>query len=70
MSWSQARGATSAGWDRVDSRLNDSPDNYSADVAPGDEMNSDKLINTLNDLLESIHDGEFGYRECAGHIKA
>ena len=70
LSWPQARVATRAGWDRVDSRINDSPDNYRVDALSGDEMNSDELVDTLNDLLESIRDGEFGYRECAGHIKA
>ncbi len=30
----------------------------------------DDAIDTLNDLLESCRDGEYGFRECAEHAKA
>jgi uncharacterized protein (TIGR02284 family) len=94
LSWPQARSATRDAWDRVDSRISASPENYRADAAmagvesvgtvdavdalgsAGDDMDSmdsmdnDDVIDTLNDLLESCRDGEFGYRECAEHIKA
>ena len=70
LSWPQARSATRAGWDRVDSRINDGPPDYTTDAALGDEMDNDMVIDTLNDLLESTRDGEFGYRECAEHIRA
>lgn len=33
-------------------------------------MSDDEVCDTLNDLLESCRDGEFGFRECAEHTKA
>ncbi len=30
----------------------------------------DDVIETLNDLLETCRDGEYGFRECAEHTKA
>ena len=41
---------------------------YGADRDPED-INAD-AIDTLNDLLESCRDGEYGFRECAEHTKA
>ena len=44
-----------------------------ASVFTGDrdpEDNNDDAIDTLNDLLESCRDGEYGFRECADHAKA
>lgn len=41
---------------------------YTTDRDPED-INED-AIDTLNDLLESCRDGEFGFRECAEHTKA
>jgi uncharacterized protein (TIGR02284 family) len=85
LAWPQARAATRAAWDRVDSRISSSPQNDNTEAAmmgvdtvhnvdavaaSGSPMDSDDVIDTLNDLLESCRDGEFGYRECAGHVKA
>ncbi len=33
-------------------------------------MSDDEVCDTLNDLLESCRDGEFGFRECAEHTTA
>lgn len=33
-------------------------------------MSGEEVCDTLNDLLESCRDGEFGFRECAEHTKA
>ena len=33
-------------------------------------MSDEEVCDTLNDLLESCRDGEFGFRECAEHTKA
>ena len=41
---------------------------YYADRDPEDI--NDDAIDTLNDLLESCRDGEYGFRECAEHTKA
>ncbi|MBC7610006.1 MAG: PA2169 family four-helix-bundle protein [Polaromonas sp.] len=38
--------------------------------ATGAVMSDDEVVDTLNDLLESCRDGEFGFRECAEHTKA
>jgi uncharacterized protein (TIGR02284 family) len=85
LAWPQARAATRAAWDRVDSRVSSSPQNYNAETAmmgvdtvdnvdalavAGSPMDNDDVVDTLNDLLESCRDGEFGYRECAEHVKA
>lgn len=85
LAWPQARAATRAAWDRVDGRISSSPENYTKDsammgvdtvdngdalAATGSEMDNDDVLDTLNDLLESCRDGEFGYRECAEHVKA
>ena len=39
-------------------------------IGADDDHGPDDLIDTLNDLLESCRDGEFGFRECAAHTKA
>lgn len=31
-------------------------------------MNNEDVISTLNDLIETCKDGEFGFRECAEHV--
>ena len=41
---------------------------YTTDRDPED-INED-AIDTLNDLLESCRDGEYGFRECAEHTRA
>lgn len=32
-------------------------------------MSTDDVADTLNDLLESYRDGEYGFKECAEHMK-
>ncbi len=46
-----------------------SDDAVSAMSATENPEVDDDVIETLNDLLESCRDGEYGYRECAEHIK-
>ena len=88
LSWSDARPATRAAWDRVDQKISSSPDSYNAEAAmmgvdavgvntgraveagAPQGAGNDDVIDTLNELLESCRDGEFGYRECAEHVKA
>lgn len=41
----------------------------SAENRDPEDINDD-AIDTLNDLLESCRDGEYGFRECAEHTKA
>ena len=41
-----------------------------APTSSTDALGDDEICHTLNDLLESCRDGEFGFRECAEHVKA
>ena len=58
LSWPQARLATRAAWERVDRQLQDA-----------EPMDNGDVIDTLNDLIETCHDGEYGFRACAEHSK-
>ncbi len=63
LSWPEAEAASRAAWDRVDGQL-------AGRTVHGQLADSDDVIDTLNDLLESSRDGEFGFTECAEHVKA
>ena len=63
LSWQEAQAASRAAWQRADRQL-------SAGSSTGNEADADDVIETLNDLLESCRDGEYGFRECAEHVKA
>lgn len=81
LDWSQARHASRAAWERAGRAqqaqgMNQSAyetgaganTNTSANAGP---MDSDEdVIESLNDLLESCRDGEYGFRECAEHTKS
>ncbi|WP_457280710.1 ferritin-like domain-containing protein [Polaromonas sp. P5_D5] len=58
-----------AAWARGENRY---PGALKTAVATGDDAvdDDDAIIESLNDLLESCRDGEYGFRECAGHTKA
>ncbi|MDP2817000.1 MAG: PA2169 family four-helix-bundle protein [Polaromonas sp.] len=64
LSWPEAEAASRAAWTRVDQQLTGS-ESVSGQVADNDDV-----IDTLNDLLESSRDGEYGFTECAEHVKA
>jgi uncharacterized protein (TIGR02284 family) len=63
LNWPQARAASRAAWKRIDDQL--ASRSASSEVADNDDV-----IDTLNDLLESCRDGEYGFKECAEHMKA
>lgn len=63
LDWPQAQHASRAAWSRVDDQLGSG--RVSSAVADNDDV-----IETLDDLLESCRDGEYGFRECAEHVKA
>ncbi len=63
LSWPQAQVASRAAWNRIDDQLG------SRSLA-GQDIDNDDVIDTLNDLLESCRDGEYGFKECAEHTKA
>ena len=47
----------------------ESPAGIYTDGRDAEDLNGD-AIDTLNDLLETCRDGEYGFRECAEHTKA
>ena len=57
LSWSQARHATRAAWDRVDQTV------------ARKSIDNDDVIDTLNDLIETCRDGEYGFGACAEHTQ-
>jgi len=68
LSWPQARTASRAAWSRADERLG-TFSNASTNTTSG-VANDEDVIETLNDLLESCRDGEYGFRECAEHSRS
>ncbi|MDF1485980.1 PA2169 family four-helix-bundle protein [Ramlibacter sp. H39-3-26] len=64
LAWEDARLPARAAWDRVDARLAGG-----ADAAVAGAVDDDEVIDTLNGLLESCRDGEYGFRHVAGHAK-
>ena len=69
LSWLQARTASRAAWDRLDNNLaNATADSSSVDGIDGiDGVDKDSAVDTLNDLIETCHDGEYGFNACAEH---
>lgn len=65
LTWPQARNASRAAWDRAHARLGTISNADTVGVADDEE-----IIDTLNDLLESCRDGEYGFRECAEHTRS
>lgn len=63
LSWPEAEAASRAAWARVDDQL-------SSRTVSGQIADNDDVIDTLNELLESCRDGEYGFAECAEHVKA
>ncbi|WP_372826670.1 PA2169 family four-helix-bundle protein [Polaromonas sp.] len=63
LSWPEAEAASRAAWTRADDQL--APSAVSSEV-----VDNDDVVDTLNNLLESGRDGEFGYTECAEHVQA
>jgi uncharacterized protein (TIGR02284 family) len=63
LSWPEAEAASRAAWMRADDQL-------SSRTISGQVADNDDVIDTLNHLLESCRDGEYGFTECAEHVKA
>lgn len=63
LSWSQARSAARAAWDRVDGHFNRS-------TIADNATDNDDVVDTLNDLIETCRDGEYGFKACAEHSTA
>ncbi|MDB5741736.1 MAG: hypothetical protein JWR68_51 [Polaromonas sp.] len=75
LTWPQARDASRAAWDRV-ARQSGSyggmQGTSSNTINEVNNMNADdnEVIDTLNDLLETCRDGEYGFRTSAEHAKS
>jgi len=63
LSWTEAEAASRAAWHRADEQLSLRSDS-------GQLADNDDVVEILNDLLESCRDGEYGFKECAEHVKA
>ncbi|SDO26395.1 conserved hypothetical protein [Rhodoferax sp. OV413] len=55
LAWPHARYATRAAWDRIN-------EGQLADTA--EPLDNDDVIDVLNDLVETCHDGEYGFKAC------
>jgi uncharacterized protein (TIGR02284 family) len=73
LNWPQARDASRAAWERADRAQTAQAAGRGAfeTAVSGEAVDDDEdVIESLNDLLESCRDGEYGFRECAEHTKA
>lgn len=74
LTWQQAREASRAAWDRVAAQTGSygGMQGTSANTISGANnmtADNDEVIDTLNDLLESCRDGEYGFNTSAEHTK-
>ncbi len=75
LTWPQAKAASRAAWDRVASQtgsyggMQGTLDN-TLRVTDDMEVDNDEVIDTLNDLLESCRDGEYGFNTAAEHTQS
>lgn len=59
LAWTDARPATRAAWERASTRMGDG--------RPMEVLDTDDVVDVLNDLIESARDGEYGFMSCAEH---
>ena len=64
LAWPEAEAASRAAWTRVDQQL------AGSNTVSGQVADNDDVIDTLNNLLESCNDGQYGFTECAENVKA
>lgn len=75
LSWTEARHASRAAWERAGGSAAQGMGNGVSSIAgdssagASDVLDHDEVVDTLNDLLECSRDGEYGFRECAEHCK-
>ncbi len=63
LSWPQARDASRAAWKRVDSNFS----NGVGDIRNDEDTDNDEVVDTLNALIETSGDGEYGFNACVAH---
>ncbi|MDB5868112.1 MAG: hypothetical protein JWP96_444 [Polaromonas sp.] len=75
LTWPQAREASRAAWDRVARQSGSYGGMQGTSTNTISEVNNmtadnDEVIDTLNDLLETCRDGEYGFNTSAEHTKS
>jgi uncharacterized protein (TIGR02284 family) len=75
LTWPQAKHASHAAWNRIDSQSRGSGGTAPSSAqnwgnTDNTEIDNDKVIDVLNDLLESCRDGEYGFKTCAEYAKS
>ena len=71
LDWPQARQASRAAWNRAHDQVSAYETAASRSNADATGVADDEeIVDTLNDLLESCRDGEYGFRECAEHARS
>jgi uncharacterized protein (TIGR02284 family) len=68
LDWPQAREAALAAWDRAGRAHGD--ERVGGGIGSGDVPKDAEVIEVLNELLKTSHDGEYGFRTCAEEVKA
>ena len=69
LSWPEASAASRAAWDRAGSQRTPSGTAMGG-AGNTSSLGNDDVIGVLNNLIEASHDGEYGFRECAEHVKS
>jgi len=64
LAWTDVRPATRAAWERASVNRQ-----VHGDRSP-DVIGNEDVVDVLNDLLESAHDGEYGFHACAEHAES
>ena len=73
LTWSQARAASLAAWNRASYQTQGSDGTQGAwadTIAPSQHADNDEVVDTLNDLLESCRDGEYGFTTAAENAQS
>lgn len=76
LDWPQARQASRAAWNRAHEQVSayeTAASRSDASLSNADTVgvaDDEEIVDTLNDLLESCRDGEYGFRECAEHARS
>ena len=74
--WPMARQASRAAWNRAHDQVSayeTAASRSDTSLSNADTVgvaDDDEIVDTLNDLLESCRDGEYGFRECAEHARS
>lgn len=72
LSWPQARDASRAAWDRAARQADADADGqavWADTIGPDQHVDNDDVVDTLNELLESCRDGEYGFTTAAEHAR-